>query len=221
MLKKIKKRLQNLKIKLVIKMCLDDKDNKRIVDFLFEIGTMRKLPRIHQQFLLSQDLSDNIATHSYRVAIIAWFLSKMERADSYKTVMMALLHDMKEVRSGDHNYVHKKYVKIYEDEISKDQLGHLPFNDLLEIDREFEKRESKESIIAKDADLLDQIFLLKEYSHQGNAESKIWLTGKGNVDKENVQYSSLKTESAKKLGKNILEGKVSEWWDNIWTVNNR
>jgi len=202
-------------------MKINDAEDKRIVDFLFEIGTMRKLPRIHQQFLLSQDLSDNIATHSYRVAIISWFLAKTENADPYKTVMMALLHDIKEIRSGDHNYVHKKYVKIYEDEISKDQLSHLPFNDLFEIDSEFEKRESKEAIIAKDADLLDQILLLKEYSHQGNGEAKIWLTGKGNADKENVQYINLKTESAKKLGKNILEGKVSEWWENIWTPKNR
>ena len=196
-------------------------ENKKIVNFLFEIGTMRKLPRIHQQVLLSQDLSDNIATHSYRVSLIAWFLAKLEKADPYKTVMMALLHDTKEVRSGDHNYIHKKYVKIFEEEISKDQLGDLPFSDLLEFDKEFEKRDSRESIIAKDADLLDQMFLLKEYVHQGNHEAEIWLSGKGNANKINTQYDNLKTDSAKKLGREILEGKVSEWWENIWTSKNR
>ena len=51
---------------------------KKIVNFLFEIGTLRKIPRAHQQVLLTQDLSDNIASHSYRVAMIAWFLAKME-----------------------------------------------------------------------------------------------------------------------------------------------
>lgn len=195
-------------------------ENKKIVNFLFEVGTMRKLPRIHQQVLLSQDLSDNIATHSYRVSLIAWFLAKLENADPYKTMMMGFLHDVKEVRSGDHNYIHKKYVKIFEEEISKDQLGKLPFNDLLEIDQEFEERKSKESIIAKDADLLDQMLLLKEYTHQGNKEAEEWLSGKGN-DKVNIQYKSLKTESAKKLGREILDGKVSEWWENIWTPKNR
>lgn len=194
---------------------------KKIMDFLFEIGTMRKLPRMHQQMLLTQDLSDNIATHSYRVAIIAWFLAKQENADLYKTVMMALLHDMQEVRSGDHNYVHKKYVKIYEEEIAKDQLGELPFQDLFDIHHEFEQRESKESIIAKDADLIDQILLLKEYAHQGNKEAGIWLHGKGKDETENVQYTKLKTEAGKKLGKEILDGKLSEWWENIWTQKNR
>ena len=147
--------------------------NKKIVDFLFELGTMRKLPRMHQQTLLFQDLSDNITSHSYRVAMISWFLAKMEKVDPYKTVMMALLHDVKEIRSGDHNYVHKKYVKIFEDEISKDQLGGLPFNELFEMDMEFEERASQEAVIVKDADFLDQILLLKEYSHQGNKEAEI------------------------------------------------
>jgi putative hydrolase of HD superfamily len=197
-------------------------DNKKIVNFLFEIGTMRKLPRIHQQVLLTQDLSDNIATHSYRVSLIAWFLSKMEKADPYKTFMMAFLHDMKEVRSGDHNYIHKKYVKIFEEEILKEQLGNLPFNDLLKFGQEFEERKSKEAIIAKDADLLDQILLLREYAHQGNKEAEIWLNGKGVADKGvNAQYRNLKTKSAKILGREILSGKVSEWWENIWTPKNR
>jgi putative hydrolases of HD superfamily len=194
--------------------------NKKIINFLFEIGTMRKLPRIHQQVLLSQDLSDNIATHSYRVSIIAWFLAKMEKADPYKAVMMASLHDTKEIRSGDHNYIHKKYVKIFENEITKDQLGDLPYSDLLEFVREFDDRKSKEAIIAKDADLLDQMLLLREYVHQGKHEAEIWLSGKGS-NNVNVQYSNLKTKSAKLLGKEILSGKVSEWWENIWTPKNR
>jgi len=176
---------------------------------------------MHQQTLLSQDLSDNIATHSYRVSIIAWFLAKLEKINPYKTVMMALLHDIKEVRSGDHNYVHKKYIKVFDKEIAKDQLGELPFNDLFELNEEFEIRKSKEAIIAKDADLLDQILLLREYAHQGNKEAEIWLSGKGNSEKINAQYKNLKSKSAKKLGQAILSGKISEWWKNIWTAKNR
>ena len=82
-------------------------------------------------------------------------------------------------------------------------------------------RNSKESIVAKDADLLDQILLLREYTHQGNKEAEIWLSGKGNENKENVQFKNLKTESAKRLGKKIIYGNVSEWWENIWTSKNR
>lgn len=199
---------------------MSENTSKRIVDFLFEIGTMKKLPRMHQQMLLTQDLSDNIASHSYRVAITAWFLAKMENADPYKVVMMALLHDTKEIRSWDHNYLHKKYVKIFEEQIAIDQLGWLPFPDLFEIDSEFEVRQSKEALIAKDADLLEQMMLLKEYEHQGSKEAAIWLSGKWNANWQNIQFLSLKTDSWKSLWQSILDGNVSEWWENIRTDKN-
>lgn len=187
---------------------------------MFEIGTMRKLMRIHRQTLLADDLSDNIATHSYRASIIAWYLAKMEGADLYKTVMMGLLHDVAETRSGDHNWVHKKYVKIFTEEIIKDQFGTLPYPDFTELIDEYNKRESKESILVKDADLLDQMLLLREYEWQGNKEAAIWIKGKSG-DAENAQFAKLKSESAKKLGNAILKEDPSGWWNNLWTPVNR
>lgn len=199
-----------------------DNTNKKIAEFLYEVGTMRKLPRMHRQTLLSDDMTDNIATHSYRVAMIGYFLAKQEGADPMKVAMMCLLHDIEEVRTGDHNWVHKRYVKIYNEEIVNDQLGNLPFPDFAEFAHEYEKRESKEAIIAKDADMLDQVLLLKEYDWQGNKEAKIWLLGKGkDKGKGCAQIQYLKTESAKKLGKTIFEMNPSDWWNNIWTNKNR
>lgn len=200
-------------------------DNEAITRFLFEIGTMRKLPRMHRQVLLTDDMSDNIATHSYRVAMTGWFLAKMEKVDPYKVVMMCLSHDLEEVRTGDHNWVHKRYTKVFTDEIMKEQLGTLPFDDLFNILTEYEKRESKEAIVAKDADLLDQVLLLKEYEWQGNKEASIWLHGKPGEESfsgdGNKQLNNLKTESAKDLGKAILEGNPSDWWNMLWTNKNR
>lgn len=191
-----------------------------IARFLYEIGTMRKLPRMHRQTLLTEDVSDNIASHSYRTTFIGWHLAKIEHADPYKVVMMCLLHDTAEARSGDHNWVHKRYVKIFEDEIAQDQLGALPFNDLIDIREEYETRESKESIIAKDADLLDQILLLKEYEWQGNREAVVWLKGKSGED-ENRQVLNLRTEGARSLAKAIFNEDPSSWWNDVWTPKNR
>ncbi|MEK7586395.1 MAG: HD domain-containing protein [Patescibacteria group bacterium] len=197
-----------------------NKKQEKIVNFLYEIGTMRKLMRMHRQVLLTDDMSDSIASHSYRVAIISWFLAKEEGADLYKTVMMSLLHDMAEVRSNDHNWVHKKYIKVFEHEINEDQLGTLPYLDLRDFIGEYEKRESREAILAKEADLLDQILLLREYEWSGNKEANIWLYGKG-VSKINAQLEKLKTETGKKLGKLIYDIDPSDWWNNLWTSNNR
>lgn len=203
---------------------MDEEKKKRIVDFLFEMGTMRKLPRMHRQTFLTDDMSDNIATHSYRVTLIGWFLAKMEQVDPYKVVMMCLSHDMGEVRSGDHNWIHKKYVKIFEDEIRDEQLGTLPFDELKEIADEYEKRETKEAVVAKDADLIDQIFLLREYAWQGNKEAQLWLDGKpgsGQSEQRKERVSRLKTESGQMIAEIIFDRGPSEWWNNIWTNKNR
>ena len=196
------------------------KDFKRIAQFLYEVGSMRRIPRMHRQNLLVDDTADNIASHSYRVTFIGWHLAKKESVDPYKVVMMCLLHDIGEVRSGDQNWVHKRYTKVFDEEILNEQLGTLPFLDLKEFATEYEKRENKESIIAKDADLIDQILLLKEYEWQGNKEATEWLNGKG-TDKENRQLARLQLDSSKALAHEILNETPSSWWKDLFTDKRR
>ncbi len=199
-----------------------EKKNKdeKIADFFFEVGSMRKLLRIHRQTLLTDDLSDNISSHSYRVGIIGWFLAKEEGVDPYKVLMMCLFHDIAEARSGDHNWVHKRYVKVFEDEIHEDQFGSMPHSDIKEILHEYEERQSPESIIAKDADTLDQILLLREYEWQGNKEAAKWLNGEGGKEPLK-QAKRLKTETGKRLGKIIYNTSPSRWWEELATGKNR
>lgn len=197
-------------------------DNKRLAQFLYEAGMARKLLRAHRQLLLTDDLSDNIASHSYRVTLIGWILARMEDVDPGKVIMMCLLHDIAEIRTGDHNYLNKRYIKEYEDEALKEQLGDLPIKDLYDIASEYEKRESKEAIVAKDADLLDQVLLLKEYAWQGNNEAETWLKAKGNREgTTNIQLQKLKTQSGKELGEAIMNEIPSDWWNNLWQIDRR
>jgi len=200
---------------------MEDEKEKRIANFLYEIGTMRKLMRMHRQVLLTDDMSDSITSHSYRVAMISWFLAKEENVDPYKTVMMSLLHDIGEIRSNDHNWIHKKYIKIFDEEINAEQLGSLPYPDLKNFIDEYEKRESKEAILVKEADILDQILLLREYAWAGNKEAEVWLHGKPGKEKICVQLEKLKTEIGQKIGKSIYEVNPSDWWNNLWTSKNR
>ncbi len=189
---------------------------RRVANFFYEVGTMRRLPRIHRQTLLVDDVTDTIASHTYRTALIGWFLAKKENVDPYKVVMMCLVHDLGEARSGDHNWVHKRYVKIFDEEINQDQLGDLPYDDLKKLADEYHARKSKESIVAKHADLLDQILLLREYEWQGNKEAALWLK-----DKTNDKIKSLKLKSAKEMGRAIYKTDPSDWWSHLWTSKNR
>lgn len=194
--------------------------HKKIVRFLYEMGTMRKIPRIHRQTFLTDDMTDNIATHSYRVALIGWFIAKLEGADPYKVVMMCLAHDMPEVRSNDHNWIHKRYIKIFEDEIKEEQLGTLPFDDLKNMMDEYDKKESLEAIVTKEADMVDQIFLLREYVWQGNKEAQLWLEGNGGKEGRD-KLDRFKTKSGRVLAETAMAESPSSWWDNLETGTNR
>lgn len=199
---------------------MEIKDLVRVAQFLFEAGTMRKIARMHRQPFFTDDMSDNIATHTFRVIFIGFFLAKMEKVDVNKVVIMCLLHDMPEGRSNDHNWIHKRYVTVDEKKIIEEQLGTLPFEDLHEIILEYEERQTKESIIAKDADVLDQVLLMKEYAWQGNKEAQIWLDGKR--EKRDYNYLKfLKTESAMALGKAIYDEEPSSWWNNLYQNTRR
>ena len=61
---------------------------KKLVSFFYEIGNLRKVIRAHQQMLLFQDLTDNIAAHSFRTAFIGYFLAKELKADADKVIKM-------------------------------------------------------------------------------------------------------------------------------------
>jgi len=126
---------------------------------------------------------------------------------------MCLAHDTSEARSGDQNWVHKRYVKVFEDEIIKDQIKGLPGeSELKKILTEYNLRKTKEAKIAKDADRIDQLLLLKEYVMAGNLEARDWGS-----EHDKSLYSS----SAKKIVREIRRKKPSDWWHGIQTEKRR
>lgn len=203
---------------------MKQKEIRNLVSFLYEIGTLRRVLRAHQQTLLSRDPADNISSHSFRTAFIGYFLAKGLKADANKVVKMCLLHDIEEARAGDQNWVHKRYVKVFEKEIREEQLKNLPGSEeLLKLSKEYQKRKTLEAKIAKDADLLDEIFLLKEYELQGNKEAIDWLkeSHKKGLSEESQQERQMSTKLAKEIAKIVKKQKPSQWWDSLWTPNRR
>ena len=180
---------------------MEDQELKKIANFFFEIATLRRLTRSHRQVI--QGANDNISDHSFRVAIIGMILANLEQCDENKVLKMCLFHDVVETRTGDANFINKQYVDLREEEARKDQMEGLPIADnISELLQEYEKRESKESIVAKDADLLDQMILQQEYFHKDEKNGKIW---------HNHTERDIKTESAKQLAQEIKKANPFEW----------
>jgi putative hydrolase of HD superfamily len=176
---------------------------KRIANFLFEAGMLKRTPRTGFQFLGSG--AESVAEHIFRTVYIGYaFGHLVENADMNKLIKMCLFHDLPEARTGDLNYVNKKYVKADETRAVSDLADTLPFGDeIKELILEYMKGESVEAQLAHDADQLELILALKECKDLGNKYACEWL---------DFAIKRLKTDIAMELSKTILETDSSLWW---------
>ena len=176
---------------------------KRIANFLFEAGMLKRTPRTGFQFLGSG--AESVAEHIFRTVYIGYTLGKMTKnVDTDRLIKMCLFHDLPEARTGDLNYVNKKYVKPDLEKAVNDLAETIPFGDeIKELIEEFEKSESIEAQLAHDADQLELILALKEYKDVGNKYADEWLE---------YALKRLKTDIAMQLAQTILETDSSLWW---------
>jgi putative hydrolase of HD superfamily len=176
---------------------------KRIANFLFEAGMLKRTPRSGFQFLGSG--AESVAEHIFRTTCIGFTLGYLAgNVDTDKLLRMCLFHDLPEARTGDLNYVNKKYVKADEKKAVNDLADTLPFGDeIRDLIFEFMLGESAEAMLAYDADQLEMIIALKEYKDLGNTYADEWLE---------FALKRLKTDIARTLAKTILETDSSLWW---------
>ncbi len=167
------------------------------------MGMLKKTPRTGYWFLGSGH--ESVAEHSFRTAVIGYILAgQVDEADSQKTVLMCLFHDLAEARTGDHNYVNKRYNKIDEKAAVKDLVRNTFFRDEIEnLINEFNQCESTEAMLAKDADQIDLIMELKQQQDLGNRYAAEWLY---------YAQKRLRTSHGKEMVQKILETDSTDWW---------
>jgi putative hydrolase of HD superfamily len=176
---------------------------KRIANFLFEAGMLKRTPRTGFQFLGSG--AESVAEHIFRTVYIGYTLGRLSKnVDTDRMIKMCLFHDLPEARTGDLNYVNKKYVKADEEKAVNDLADTLPFGDeIKELIFDFIKGESPEALLAHDADQLELILALKEHKDLGNKYADEWLE---------FALKRLKTDVARELAETILGTDSSLWW---------
>ncbi|MFH0824251.1 MAG: HD domain-containing protein [Pseudomonadota bacterium] len=187
---------------------------KPIADFLFEVGMLKRTPRSGFQFLGTG--RESVADHSLRTAVIGYVLARMSGDVSVeKVVMMCLFHDLVEARTGDLNYVNKKYVTADEESAIADMTANLPFGEeIRDLTRLFRDRQTREAELACDADQLEIILQLKELGDLGNPYAKDWIS---------TATKRLRTEPAGRLARGIMNTEFCAWWfqdkEDRWWIN--
>ncbi|MBT8490190.1 MAG: HD domain-containing protein [Deltaproteobacteria bacterium] len=186
---------------------------ENVVNLLFEVGMLKKTPRSGFQFLGSG--CESVAEHTLSTIFIGYALCKLESGvDELKVLRLCLIHDLPEARTGDMNYVNKKYVTVDEEKAVRELSEPLFFGDEIKATiAEFNEKKTKEARIAHDADQLSLILQLKEYGDLGNKYSNKWME---------FATKRLYTGTAKKIAETITRTDSTDWWfkdKSDWWIN--
>jgi len=183
---------------------------ENIVEFIFEAGALKRVPRSGWSVLGIKN-PESVADHSFRCAVIGYLIAHMEKVSVHRTLLMTLFNDIHEARITDLHKMAQRYIdsRSAEDASFEEQVGSLPegiLQELSDVREDYRAQESKESIVARDSDILECLIQAKEYYEHGYKSASLFL-------KKAPDY--LKTESAKTLWLLAQKMDVNEWWSRI------
>ena len=185
---------------------------KKIINFLAEAGQLKRVKRSGWWVLGVKD-PESVAEHCFRCAVMGYILAKMEKADPYKVLLMALFNDIHEARINDLHKMGHRYIDFKEAEArvfdeQKELLPGIIKRELLILRKDYDRQRSKEAIVARDADILECILQAREYMDLGVKHADTFI---------DVGRKFLKTKSARRLVKNIKSWDSRDWWFHLKT----
>jgi len=185
-------------------------NRKTMLDFFAEAGKLKQIKRSGWWMTGISD-AESVADHSFRCAVIGYVLAKMEKVDASKVLMMALFNDLHEARINDLHKVAHRYINVrqaeklaFEEQISELDRGIK--DELSDTRREYDEQKTKESIIARDADILECLIQAKEYADAGFTAAKKFF-------KKAPEH--LHTKSARNLWRETKNWDSNTWWEKL------
>lgn len=176
-----------------------------LVCFLHELSMLSKIQRSGFAFLGTGKQS--VAEHSFGMALIAWTLADKQdqSVDKQRLLLLCLLHDFLEARTGDMNYVQKKYVQIDEKQVLQEIQKDYPEigKQIASLQQEYKESETLEAQLAHDADQLELLLILKQQQDIGNPQAEKWMDN---------AVKRLKTSTALQLAEEIRSTSSDTWW---------
>jgi putative hydrolase of HD superfamily len=172
--------------------------------YLQEVGMLNMTPRSGFAFLGTG--AQSVSEHIFRMIHIAFVLARMsdEPVDELRLLHLVMFHDLPEARTGDHNYVNRKYVHEEIEKLLDDGAREWAHGtEIVAHIREFEDAQTLEARLAKDADQLELLLVLKQHGDIGNPHAADWIA---------PLLARLKTDAGKQLAQEILATRWDAWW---------
>ncbi|MBN2097485.1 MAG: HD domain-containing protein [Candidatus Omnitrophica bacterium] len=180
---------------------------KELLYFIAEAGMLKRLGRSGWS-VLGVTNPETVAEHSFRCAVLGYVLARMENLNVQEVLLMTLFNDIQESRIGDLHKMAQKYITVEpaEDKCFAEQVDNLPKaikQELLNLRNEYKKQRSAESIVARDADILECLIQAKEYYEQGFRQA-------ANFMRKAPQH--LKSKAARRIWRKAKNCNLSDWW---------
>jgi len=180
------------------------------INFFAEAGLLKKIKRSGWWVAGIKD-PESVADHSFRCAIIGYYMAHLEKVDPSKVMAMALFNDIHEARINDLHKMGHYYIDFKEAEkkVFKDQVAGLESgvkNEMTSLRREYDAQKTKASIVARDADILECLLQAKEYYDNGHLKARKFFK---------TAPDHLKTRSAQKFWKQIQKWDSGQWWEDV------
>ncbi|MEU7007898.1 HD domain-containing protein [Streptomyces sp. NPDC046332] len=180
-------------------------DLSAVAHFLYEAGTLKHARRTGWWMAGVRD-PESVAEHSWRTSLIATIIAKLEGADPARAAFLAVWHDTQEARTGDVNYLGKKYAADADPRaVTADQTAGMPevlASTVRDLVAEYEAKESPEAVCARDADKLECLLQGIEYKAQGYANAQRWIDN---------SRARLTTETGRRLAEELLSQGSLDW----------
>ncbi len=180
-----------------------------VVRFVFEAGMLKRVARSGWWVEKVKD-PESVADHSFRTALLAFLLAKMEGCDdasANRICTAAVFHDLHETRLLDLNKITARYVRVdrsLERKVERDQIeGFGP--GLKDAVLSALRLSDREETILKDADSLECAFQAKEYADIGHSTGR-WLDRIG---------KRLQTKSARDLLAKARKADSGAWSEGL------
>jgi len=180
------------------------------LDFFAEAGLLKRVKRSGWWVAGIKD-PESVADHCFRTAVIGHYMALVEGVDPYKVVTMCLFNDIHEARINDlhkmgHYYIDFKQAekKVFQDQIAR--LDQRVKRSLGEVRGEYDAQKSQESIVARDADILECLVQAREYLDMGFGEAEHFFER---------APDHLHTRTAQELWLSLKSWDSSRWWQAV------
>jgi putative hydrolases of HD superfamily len=180
-------------------------DLSAVAHFLYEVGTLKHARRTGWWMAGVRD-PESVAEHAWRTSLIASIIAKLEGADPARAAFLAVWHDSQEPRTGDVNYLGKKYSSSANPEdVTADQTAGMPevlASTVRDLVAEYEAKGTPEAICARDADKLECMLQGIEYRAQGLENAQRWIDN---------SRGRLVTKTGQRLADELLSQGPLDW----------